>query len=282
MHKIQMSDNGFVTIEISNESATAKIALQGAHIFEYNRYAEPALLWVSRDAVFETGKAIRGGIPVCWPWFGKNPEQPEWPQHGFVRTALWKLEGVKEPDNTVSIVTLSLDHTAIKQPYFPYRFHLKMLITIGEKLAVSLTTENRDGKPFAITEALHTYFNVGSIAAISIIGLEGVTYADALEGFKRKYTDSPIGITNETDRVYLDTRDTVIVRDDRLGRSIIVGKEGSRSTVVWNPWIKKAQSMRDFEDEGYTSMVCIETANALDNSVTIDPGASHTITQTIQ
>jgi len=282
MHKVAMSDNGFVTIEIHNEAARAKIALQGAHIFEYARYGEPGLLWVSPEAVFECGTALRGGIPVCWPWFGKDREYPERPQHGFVRTAPWKLDNVFEPNDLLTVVTLSLTHTQIKQSYFPYRFRLVMRIGIGESLSVSLTTENLDDKPFEITEALHSYFNVGSIAAVNIIGLEGVTYADALDGFRHKYSDSPIAIAQEIDRVYLDTEDIVIIRDDRLGRSIIVGKKGSRSTVVWNPWIEKAKRMDDFADNGYTSMVCIETANALENRVTVGPGKSHTITQTVK
>lgn len=282
MHEIKMSENGFVTIHVKNESATAKIALQGAHLFEYTRYAQPPFLWVSGTAFFEPGKAIRGGVPVCWPWFGKDPEYPERPQHGFVRTALWKLETVREPDDLSTEVTLSLNHSQLTQPYFPYRYHLTMQITVSDTLTVSLTTENRDDRPFRITEALHTYFQVGSIAAVTLYGLENVTYADALDGFRKKHSAEPITITKETDRVYLDTDDIVIIKDARYGRDIIVGKSGSRSTVVWNPWIDKAARMADFADEGYTSMVCVETANALENSVTIEPGQSHTITQSVQ
>lgn len=282
MHEIRMSDSGYVTIKIQNESATAKIALQGAHVFEYTRYAEPPLLWVSKEARFEQGKAIRGGIPICWPWFGKLPEAPEWPQHGFVRTALWKLKEVREPNDLLTEVTLTLDHTQVKQEFFPYRFLVSMQISISDKLTVSLTTQNRDDRPFTVTEALHTYFDVGSIAAVNIVGLENVTYADALDRFRKKTSTHPIGITQETDRVYLDTEDTVILQDERYGRTIIIGKSGSRSTVVWNPWIDKAAAMPDFDAEGYTSMVCIETANALENSIALAPGEAHTITQTIR
>jgi D-hexose-6-phosphate mutarotase len=282
MHKLSAAENGFESVEICNAAATAKIALQGAQIYEYARHGEPQLLWVSPEARFEPGKAIRGGVPVCWPWFGKDAGHPERPQHGFVRTVLWRLEGVEEPDDMLSVVTLSLDHTQVEQPWFPFRFRLTVQLRIGRELSVSLTTENRDDKPFEITEALHTYFNVGAIAALSIVGLEGVTYADALDGFSRKCSDASIGIVQETDRVYLDTEDEVILLDERLGRSVIVGKSGSRSTVVWNPWIDKAKRMEDFADESYTSMVCIETANALTNTVTVNPGDSHTIAQSIK
>lgn len=282
MHKLSAAENGFETIEISNAAATAKIALQGAQIYEYARQGEPELLWVSPEARFEPGKAIRGGVPVCWPWFGKDAGHPERPQHGFVRTALWRLVSVEEPDDQMSVVTLTLNDTQVEQPYFPFRFDLTVQIRIGRELSVSLTTENRDDRPFEITEALHTYFNVGAIASVSIVGLEGVTYADALDGFSRKRSDAPIGIFKEVDRVYLDTEEEVIVLDERLGRNIFVGKSGSRATVVWNPWIDKAKRMEDFADEGYTSMVCIETANALTNTVTVTPGGSHTITQTVK
>ena len=282
MHKRITAENGFETLEISNEAAQAKIALQGAQLFEYARYGEPALLWVSPTAVFENGRAVRGGVPLCWPWFGKDPAYPDRPQHGFVRTAPWTLERIEEPDDLLTVVTLTLDHTQVEQPYFPYRFHLMARIAVGETLTVSLTTENRDDVPFEITEALHTYFNVGNITAVSITGLEGVAYADALEAFAFKSSSRPISILQEVDRVYLDTKDIVILQDERFGRNIIVGKEGSRSTVVWNPWIDKAARLSDFDDEGYTSMVCIETANALRNSVTVTPGESHTITQTVR
>ncbi|WP_345984749.1 D-hexose-6-phosphate mutarotase [Sulfurimonas sp. HSL-1656] len=286
MHKIVTAENGLEIIEISNYEATAKIALQGAHLFEYARHGQPELLWLSPTARFEPGRAIRGGVPVCWPWFGMDPDIPERPQHGFARSVLWRLESVEESDETGStIVTLMLDDTMLEQHerrWFPYLFELTMRITIGEQLELALTTKNLGEEPFEITEALHTYFSVGNIAAVSIVGLEGITYADALDGFARKASSAPIGITRETDRVYLDTEDTVILLDERLGRTVIVGKSGSSSTVVWNPWIDKAARMEDFADDGYTSMVCIETANALSNSVVIAPGDSHTITQSVK
>ena len=282
MHKIVTSADGFDTVEISNDAATAKIALQGAQIYEYARRGEPELLWVSPLSRFEPGKAIRGGVPVCWPWFGKDADHPERPQHGFVRTALWRLESVEEPDELMSVVTLTLDNTHVEQPYFPFRFRLTLQLRIGRELSVSLTTENRDESPFEITEALHTYFNVGAVSDVSIVGLEGITYADALDGFRRKRSDAPIGIVQEVDRVYLDTQEEITLLDECLGRNIVIGKSGSRSTVVWNPWIDKAKRMEDFADDGYTSMVCIETANALTDTVTVKPGGSHTITQSVK
>ena len=282
MHKLSAAENGFETVEISNAAATAKIALQGAQIYEYARRGEPELLWVSPLSRFEPGKAIRGGVPVCWPWFGKDADHPERPQHGFVRTALWRLESVEEPDELMSVVTLTLDNTHVEQPYFPFRFRLTLQLRIGRELSVSLTTENRDESPFEITEALHTYFNVGAVSDVSIVGLEGITYADALDGFRRKRSDAPIGIVQEVDRVYLDTQEEITLLDECLGRNIVIGKSGSRSTVVWNPWIDKAKRMEDFADDGYTSMVCIETANALTDTVTVKPGGSHTITQSVK
>jgi len=282
MHKLFTNDNDFEMIEIKNENATAKIALQGAHLFEYTRRGEAPLLWVSPTAHFEKGKAIRGGIPVCWPWFGKNAEHPGWPQHGFARTAHWKLESITEPTDRLSVVTLSLESKQLEQSWFPFRFRLNLRIGIGETLSLSLTTENYDDTPITITEALHTYFSVGDIATVSVTGLERVTYADNLENFAHKSETSAVTITGEIDRVYLDTEAPVTIRDGKRKRSITVGSRGSRSTVVWNPWITKAAAMADFADDGYKTMLCIETANALTNKVTIAPGESHTMTQTIR
>ncbi|WP_416768392.1 D-hexose-6-phosphate mutarotase [Sulfurimonas sp. ST-25] len=285
MHKLVTSENGLEILEIINTEATAKIALQGAHLFEYARHGQPEMLWLSPTARFEPGRAIRGGVPVCWPWFGSDPDIPDWPQHGFARAVLWRLESVEEAEESATVVTLKLDDTMLEQHerrWFPYLFELTMRITIGEQLELALTTKNLGEEPFEITEALHTYFSLGNIAAASIVGLEGVTYADALDGFAKKSSGAPIGITRETDRVYLDTEDTVILLDERLGRTVIVGKSGSSSTVVWNPWIDKAARMEDFADDGYNTMVCIETANALSNTVTVAPGEAHTITQSVK
>jgi len=281
MHKQTVKPHGFGIIEVKNDAATAKIALQGAHLYEYTRRNEAPLLWLSPTASFENGRAIRGGIPICWPWFGKDQKHPERPQHGFARTAMWHLERIDELDEGTTLVTLTLEDTQIEQPWFPYAFKATLTISVGQNLSVSLTTENRGDEAFEITEALHTYFTVGEIGKISIEGLENVTYADNLEGFKHKVSDAPITVVGEVDRVYLDTEATVVIRDDALERVISVGKSDSRSTVVWNPWIDKAASMADFAEDGYKTMICIETANALDNTVTIAPGAAHTLTQTV-
>ena len=281
MHKLS-AVNGLDIIDISNDAATAKIALQGAHLFEYIRREETPLLWLSPAARFENGRAIRGGIPVCWPWFGKDARYPaEAPQHGFVRTALWTLSDIGEPDTFTTVVTLSIGHADVEQSWFPYRFRVTLRIVIGKTLEVSLQTKNLDDRPFTLTEALHTYFAVGDIASVQIRGLQNTVYADALDAFAHKSSAEAITVTKETDRVYLDTDQTVIIRDDALNRSVTVGKSGSRSTVVWNPWIDKAKRMEDFADDGYKTMLCIETANALENTVTVEPGESHTLTQRI-
>jgi glucose-6-phosphate 1-epimerase len=282
MHNVITAENGFRTLEIANDAATAKIALQGAQVFDYARTGEPGLLWTSPSAFFENGRKLRGGIPVCWPWFGTDTERPERPQHGFVRTALWTLASVEESDPGLTVVTLTLDHTQVEQSFWPFDFRLTLRVSVSNMLTVSLTTENLGTLSFEITEALHTYLSVGDVTAVHLVGLEGTTYADATDGFMLKSSSQHLAVTRETDRVYLDTDAIVTVRDDRLERSIIVDKTGSYSTVVWNPWIAKAKTMKDFPDNGYESMICVETANALKNDVLIEPGASHTISQTLR
>lgn len=270
------SDEGFDWLEVVNGAAEAKIALQGAHLFHYARSGEAPLLWVSPESFYQPGKAIRGGVPVCWPWFGK-PDDATLPQHGFARTAPWEIIETLEPEETVTIVTLRMKDTT--QPLFPYRFELTLRATIGEALCIELMTRNLDARPFVITEALHTYFAIDDVTQLQITGLENVVFVDFMDARRRSVSPSPIRIDREVDRVYVDSEQTCVIHDGT--RQVTVEKYGSRSTVVWNPWTHKASRMADFADAGYRTMVCIETANALHNAVTLQPGERHTLRQKV-
>ncbi len=277
MHRLTQNENGLEILGIENDAATAKIALQGAHLFDYTLRGETPLLWVSGTARFEPGRTVRGGVPVCWPWFGQPAGRPELPQHGFARTALWRLADIAEPSSDRTVARFILDDTMVEQPWFPHPFRLRLEITVGPDLELSLTTENTGEKPFKITEALHTYFRIGDIGKVKITGLENVRYHDALDEWKLKSSPEPIRFDRETDRVYIDTEESCTLEDPALEREITVEKSGSASTVVWNPWTEKAERMEDFDDEGYRRMLCIETANAAKNAVTVPPGGEHTV-----
>jgi glucose-6-phosphate 1-epimerase len=238
------------------------------------------LLWLSRASLFAEGRAIRGGVPVCWPWFGRHPDNPDLPQHGFARTSLWRLVEVDESDPDLSVVTLELQDCAQTLELWPHHFILRLRIGVGRSLELALTTMNRDRESCTITSALHSYFTVSDIDNVEIRGLENTPYFDALTG-ENRLQQGAIHICREVDRVYQEVDCRRIELFDRE-RIVEIRPQGSRSAVVWNPWIAKSAAMADMEPEGYKTMVCIETANALDDARTLAPGDSHTLGVTIQ
>jgi glucose-6-phosphate 1-epimerase len=199
-----------------------------------------------------------------------------------VRISSWNLDGVAlEPDGSV-IVRLSLDSGTLASPHVLHDLRLAYELRLGRGLSMALTVTNPTDLPTTFEEALHTYLAVGDVRQVSVAGLEGAIYVDKVDGAKRKtQTDASITIAGETDRLYLDTGAAVTLTDQGLGRSIRVEKTGSRSSVVWNPWVAKSQAMADFGDDEWPGMICIETANAADNAVTVPPHASYTMTATI-
>lgn len=269
--------NGFAFIEINNSSAEVKIALQGAHLFHYARVGEEPILWLSEVSDFELGKAIRGGVPVCWPWFGFN-EDKTLPQHGFARTALWEFVGSDEVDEKTSSVTLKLTHSDETFKMWPHKFLLELKITISDRLTMELKTTNLDDRPFSITQALHTYFSVSHISDVAIKGLGNKPYLDALT-WKNEVQKGDITFNQEVDRVYQDVDGEIVLSDKN--RVIHVRNENSSSVVVWNPWIEKTLRMSAMKPNAYENMLCIESANAFDDFKVIKPQESHTLVAVI-
>ena len=257
--------------------SVAIVALQGAQVLSWRCHAHhDDVLWLSPVAKIGTGKAVRGGVPVCWPWFGPHPEDAKKPAHGFVRTANWRVTG-SAASAVRSRLVLSFDMAAIDTTLWPWRAQAEIEITLTDKLTIALSTSNLGPQPFALTEALHTYLAVGDIAEVSITGFEGRTYIDQLDRNARRVQSGAVQFAGEVDRIYQDVVGGVLVTDHRLGREISVSKTGSRSTVVWNPWNLKAERLGDIGSDGYRRMLCIEAANAGDDVVTLAPGARHRI-----
>ena len=272
---------GLPVAEVRNAHATASVALHGAHVFAFQPHGQAPVLWLSKRSYFAPGKAIRGGIPICWPWFGPHPTDPGLPAHGFVRTAAWNiLETAIVPDGA-TLLRFGLQSNAHTLSLWPHAFHLEMVITVSAALQAELVVHNVGTHVFTCGGALHSYFTVSEIGNVAITGLEGRRYIDKLEPGQDKRQDGPITIDAETDRIYLDTTDTCAIEDAGLQRRVVVAKTGSRTTVVWNPWIDKAQRLQDFDDDEYRTMVCVETANAVDDVVMVAPGAVHRLTTTI-
>ncbi len=265
--------DGFEYIEVCNDAARAKIALQGAHLFHYERRDALPLLWVSGASAFKEGEAIRGGVPLCWPWFGRHMSDPSLPQHGFARTAMFECFDVREDANG-STLCFRLCSTPQTLQQFPYAFELHYRVHIGVTLRMELQTYNTGDAPFEVTQALHTYIALSDIGNIHVNGLEGKPYLDALTQ-ELRFQNGAIRIDQEVDRIYYEVDEAIEVVD--AARRICIESGGSASAVVWNPWIAKCARMSAMEPEGYKTMLCVESANACDDARVIAPGHSHTL-----
>lgn len=247
------------SVLISTPEAEGEIYLQGAHVARWIPRGERPVLFLSSKSAFEPGKAIRGGVPVIFPWFGPRSDGKPGPAHGLARTALWERDG---------------EAFRLKVEQFQLRFVVKM----GEALGMSLAVTNESPSEARFEEALHTYLAVGDVREVSVTGLAGVEYLDKADGFKRKLQNpEPLRLTKATDSVYLNTTGACEVTDPVWNRRIVVEKTGSASTVVWNPW----SGMADLGPDEWQGMICVETANVGENSVLLEPGATHRMTAAI-
>jgi glucose-6-phosphate 1-epimerase len=259
-------------IEIKNNQAEAKIALQGGHVFHYKAKNKAPLLWLSKRAFFKETKAIRGGIPICFPWFGAHKTDPTLPQHGFARTALWNLILEEEIDADTTRIQLQLTSTKESLKLWEYKFDIRLDITVSSELQIKFIVTNTDTKPFEFTSALHSYFNILDIKNIWVDGLDGSRYIDSLTN-KKDIQKGKLQIEKEVDRVYFDISKTIELHDKN--QSIILSQKGSNSLVVWNPWIEKTKKMIDMSADGYRTMLCLETANIGEDSKILEANESH-------
>lgn len=278
--RFEAGQGGLTGIAIATSLADAQIYLHGGHITHFRPRGGEPLLFLSTNSQFAPGKAIRGGIPVIFPWFGSRAGDPAAPQHGFARTLPWDVQSVeKHADGTVS-VSLTLPPSDASRRFLPNSFELIYRITIGSSLGLSLIMRNTSESVIRFEEAFHTYLSVSDIRNAVIEGLAGRSFIDKVDGMKRKVQPpGPLRITGETDRIYLDTPDVITVAD--AGRCLVVSKNGSRSTVVWNPWETKGQSMSDLGGGQWRRMLCIETANVADNAISLAPGEVHSMRASI-
>ncbi len=272
---IEQSDSGLEYINIASDFCSAKIFLQGAQLTEFTPSGKKPLIWVSSEEDYQKGKSIRGGIPICWPWFGVNPN-PDWPIHGVARTSLWRADEVSEQDKEIR-VSLTLPMTQVDETYWPYKSTLKVVFILTHKLEVRLTTTNLSDQTITFSQALHTYFPTPAIEETKVDGLQGSKFIEFGEGpFDQ---NELVGFARETDMVYTQAVETQkIITPDGI---IEVGRENSSSCVLWNPWIDKSKRLSNFADDEYHTMLCLEAANVMDDSAVIEPGQSHTLATTI-
>ena len=268
-------NGGLTRAQIDTDACRAEVYLHGGHVTQWKPVGHDQVLWLSQRAVFDGQKAIRGGIPVCFPWFANNKpaDQPDAPAHGHARTQLWDVLETREADGHVQL-TLG---TTINDYALTYR------IRFGQSLDLALAGTNRADTEQTFEEALHTYFTISQIRRIKLTGLEGARYLHTVGGANTLHTqgDSPITFAGETDRVYRSAQ-TVVLHDPDLQRSIHISKTHSDATVVWNPWSDKAKAMSDLGEDEWPGMVCVESANITPSAVTLAPGATHTMTTTLR
>jgi glucose-6-phosphate 1-epimerase len=259
-------------VDVENPHARGRVALQGAHLLDWTPRGEEPVIWVSEAARFAPGVPVRGGIPVCWPWFGPHPTDPEQPQHGFARTAGWQVVAVERLADDRTRLTFRLPDGQGGAAW-PHELELLYMVTIGRTLELDLVTRNAGESPVTIGQALHTYFRVSQAAEVSVYGLEGCRYLDKVKGGqgvqdRRLIPEGPI------DRVYLGAVRDCIVEDPGLARAIRVTKRNSHATVVWNPGLA-GPAQGDFGATGSRHMLCVETANAAEDVVRLEPHAVH-------
>lgn len=272
---------GLVQVDITSPLATARLYADGGHVVQYQPAGAEPVLFLSRESKMQPGTAIRGGVPVCFPWFGPKAGDPGAKMHGFARTMDWAIEATaRESDGSVSVV-LRLESSDFTRQHWPHDFMLRHRVNVGAALRMSLEVHNPATTPCTYEAALHTYLAVADVREVQLTGLEGASYLDKTDGMKTKTLGhSPLRFESETDRVFPGHRGTCVIED--CDRRIAVEKSGSNTTVVWNPWIAKAAAMTDFGDDEWPRMLCVETANTGANAVTLAPGATHTMTATVR
>lgn len=269
------ASGGLTIVDIRNKSASAAIVMQGAHLIDWTPQGGKPVIWLSPDAKFASGKSIRGGVPVCWPWFGAHETTKEFPAHGYARTVPWDLVSVVPAVNgAITRLIFRLCEDDKTRAMWPHESSVEMHYSIGQTLDIDLVTHNQSKETFTIGQALHTYFAVGDLRQVKISGLDACPYLDKVEGFKRKTQSGEISINEEVDRIYLQSTADCVITDASLKRRIRIAKRGSHSTVVWNPWADKARQMGDLGVDGHLHMVCVESANAADDVVKVAANSS--------
>ncbi|MFA0066895.1 D-hexose-6-phosphate mutarotase [Vibrio breoganii] len=265
-------------VRVIHEKASAAIALHGGHVISYKPQGQQDLIWMSEQAIYDGKAALRGGIPVCWPWFGRIAA----PAHGFARSSQWKLIEHRENETGV-IVSLGLSTSEETLAVWPHQFEAVLNVEVGSELKVSLVMTNTDEADWRFSGALHTYLNISDIHNVETRGM-GPEYIDSLNEAKLTQGGDVLTLTDTIDRVYTQPKPLITLSDPGFEREIVIENQGSNSAVIWNPWAEGAQAMSDMQDDGYKTMLCIEAsqhAPSIESGTVVKPGESYTLSTTI-
>ncbi len=278
--EIRAGRGGLAMVRVTAEGSIADVYLHGAQVTSWQPAGGEEVIFLSEQSLFEDGKAIRGGIPICFPWFRAKEDDPKAPSHGVVRTRAWELSAVERAEGKVQLV-FALESDDATRRWWPQDFRIEHRILIGTELALELTVTNRGDSPMRFAEALHTYYRVADAEQVLVRGLDGVTYLDNMDGNREKVQAGVVRFSGPTDSAYMATAGAVELIDPPLGRSILLEKSSSASTVVWNPWAENAKKLTDLGDEEWKQMACVEASNILREQVELAPGAIHSMSATI-
>jgi len=269
------SEHGLAAVRVATERASGLIYLQGAHLADWQPRGEAPVLWMSERATYAPGKAIRGGVPLCFPWFGPHATRPEYPAHGFARIRQFAYRGARLDAQGDAELEFVLESDSATLSLFPYAFSASLRVAFGQTLTLAFSVTNRDSRPFEFEEALHSYFSVADVTKAAVHGLEGARYTDKVRN-QTLFTEghTPLRFDGETDRVY-DSSGTCFI-DDELGkRTLRIEKVHSGSTVVWNPWAERAAQMSDLGTDCWRHLLCVESANVGESKLSLRPGEAH-------
>lgn len=275
-------NGGLLKLCVSAASASAEIYLHGAQVTSWQPAGAAEVIFLSERSRWQDGQAIRGGIPICFPWFRAKSDDPQAPAHGFVRTREWQLDSVTEDDGGSAVVVLSTASDESTRRWWPHEFRIAFRITIGKALRLELIVSNTGTAPFSFEEALHTYFHVGEAEKVRVGGLDSVRYLDNTDENREKIQSGDVVFQKTTDNAYFNTASSLDLIDPTLLRTIVTDKQNSTTTVVWNPWQQGAARLSDFGDKEWRRMTCVEASNILGSAVTLAPGDEHSMGATLR
>jgi glucose-6-phosphate 1-epimerase len=274
----EFSQGEFEFIELESEHLTLLMTLHGAQIISIQPKKESEdWLWISGKSRLTMGKALRGGIPLCWPVFGADLAG-KMPKHGLARTAMWRLKG--EQDNSKDpAILLSFVDSPTTQGLWPHAFRVELAIRLSDHLEMELRTFNTGDQPFTYSESFHTYFAISHLNNVAVSGLKGLTYYDALVDGDKGHVNNleQITVNEEYDRSFLESYDPVTLIDSGYQRRFVLEREGSGATTVWNPHATRSAQLSDMRDQEYEQMLCVEVGNDPRQQQVLKAGASATM-----
>ncbi len=278
--EIVAGEGGLPKVKVATRAGSAEIYLHGAQVTSWVPAGGAEVIFLSTQSRWEEGKAIRGGVPICFPWFRAKADDAKAPAHGVVRTKSWALTGLDKLADGV-VVTFETESDVASLQWWPHAYRLVHRVTVGAALKMELLVTNTGGVPFTIEEALHTYHAVGDVETVRVEGLGGVNYLDNMDGNREKTQAGDVVMTAATDNAYLATESGLTIVDPLLKRRVRIEKQHSATTIAWNPWATGAGKLADLGDDEWRSFICVEASNILSAAVFVGAGAEHKMSATL-